>query len=62
MMGIIYDGKKLNIKMIIPDVLKENEEILYSYNTYEYIEKLNKKDLSNHLYAKLKEIEKNKRR
>lgn len=47
LMGIIYNSGKIEIGMVIPDLL-EGKKVLYKYDTF--VSKLSKKMLAKHIY------------
>lgn len=53
LMGIIYNNGKLEIGMILSDLLKE-KQLLYKYN--HFLSKPSKKMLAEHLYTMIKNL------
>lgn len=53
LMGIILNkNRDLEIKMIVPDLLDKEDLVLYEYNTFK--EQLNKSQLADYLYNRVK--------
>lgn len=54
LMGIVLNkNRDLEIKMIVPDLLSKEDLLLYEYNTFR-LEQLNKKQLADYLYNRVK--------